>query len=328
MVIPRCATCKKNITRKASGIVCSRCDKNVHATHECAKLSNKQLATLRNTPGLEWSCAECINNASRRSFITADDSDEEPEEEEEPTKGVNTSKLIRDITSEMKKILKVEFGEFKREFEASLAFISEQVSSLEEELKGQDLKIKSLENKNTELQNKNKNLELRVTCLEQLTQEMEQKSLLTYVEISGLPEATVQNPQATIKSLATKLKVEASDVISTRSLTHHKDKPRALLVELRSMESRNLWISAAKQLTPTVGEIMQNALHGESKNPIYIREALTANNKMLLYNAKKLLRNTYEFVWCKNGKVFARKTKVSKVHIIRSQGDIEVLVKK
>ncbi|CAG5022978.1 unnamed protein product [Parnassius apollo] len=158
-------------------------------------------------------------------------------------------------------MFKKEFDDFKREFEISLNFLGEQISNMEECVKSQELKIKALENKNTELLNKNKNLELRVSCVEIQMQKMEQKALSHSLEISGLPEVALQKPQDTIKSVANKLKVEFEAVNSTRSMPIRKDHPCSLLVELKTTESREQWISAAKQVTPTVGDIVPNALH-------------------------------------------------------------------
>lgn len=69
MSISTCFTYTKNITKKGPGIACSRCEKRIHINNLCVKLSNKQLETLRNNPGLEWSCDDCLCNASHRSSI-------------------------------------------------------------------------------------------------------------------------------------------------------------------------------------------------------------------------------------------------------------------
>ncbi|KOB62415.1 Uncharacterized protein OBRU01_25088, partial [Operophtera brumata] len=76
----KCVKCKKNITKKGPGIECSRCDKVVHADPACSKLSNKQLNTIRNSPGIEWSCEECLQNLSRRSSFVIPDDDGDDEE--------------------------------------------------------------------------------------------------------------------------------------------------------------------------------------------------------------------------------------------------------
>ncbi|CAF4751058.1 unnamed protein product [Pieris macdunnoughi] len=135
----------------------------------CAKLSNKQLNTLRNSSSIEWSCNECQKKVSRRSsFITTnDDSDDEDDEESEPKAQVNISnlnvkQLVADISRELKKTFKEELGHI----ESSLNDLSDKIPSMEQSIKTQKEAITKLENKNYDLLNKNKNLELRVCAVE------------------------------------------------------------------------------------------------------------------------------------------------------------------
>ncbi|CAB3228778.1 unnamed protein product [Arctia plantaginis] len=67
MELKKCSKCKKNITKKSAELECSRCEKVVHAESACVKLSTKQLNTLRNSPGIEWSCEDCLKNLPHRS---------------------------------------------------------------------------------------------------------------------------------------------------------------------------------------------------------------------------------------------------------------------
>ncbi|CAG9790264.1 unnamed protein product [Diatraea saccharalis] len=104
MVIKKCVRCNSNITKKATGLECSRCEKVVHATIDCAKLSTEQLAALRASDGLEWSCEDCLNNVSRRSSFFI------PEDTDEAISKVpfDMQKFMRNITSENKKTIKAE----------------------------------------------------------------------------------------------------------------------------------------------------------------------------------------------------------------------------
>ncbi|CAB3258336.1 unnamed protein product [Arctia plantaginis] len=162
MVVKKCFKCNKNITKRVPGLECSRCEVCVHADPACSKLSNKQLKTLKNSPGIEWSCEDCLSNISRRSsFIIPEDDDEDEDSEPDrngKTQIIDAKKLVEDISREVKKT----FREEMRNLENSLDFFSEQLTNMEQSLKKQDNKIKELENKNSDLLNKNKNLELRV----------------------------------------------------------------------------------------------------------------------------------------------------------------------
>ncbi|CAB3234332.1 unnamed protein product [Arctia plantaginis] len=108
MVIKKCFGCKKNITKKSPGLECSRCSKVVHANSECAKLSNKQLSTLRNSNSIEWSCETCLLNTSRRTSYIIPEDDDADEDSDSGTVITHQStldhrKLIQDISRELKR---------------------------------------------------------------------------------------------------------------------------------------------------------------------------------------------------------------------------------
>lgn len=329
MVLKKCAKCKKNVTKKMPGLECSRCDKVVHADPVCSKLSNKQLNTLRNSPGIEWSCEECLKNLSRRSSYIIpeegdDDSDSEDPKYTEMAPVVDANKLVQDISREVKKAFREEI----RSLENSLDFLSEQLTSMEQAIKKQDSKIKELENKNYDLQNKNKNLELRINVMEQGFQEVEQQSLTTALEVAGLPEIPSNDIQKVMDTVAFKLNVADREIHSTRRLPGSKDKPGPILVELKSKVLQQQWIDASREKSITVGQIVPDAPKEKADDRVYIREALTKYIKTLLYNAKtQLLNKSCQYVWCKNGKVYARKLNNSKIYYIRTLQDIKQIEK-
>lgn len=327
MVLKKCVKCKKNITKKAPGIECSRCDKIVHADPTCSKLSNKQLNTLRNSSGIEWSCEDCLKNISRRSsFVIPDDDgdDEDAEEYAENAQVIDTKKLVQDISREVKKTFREEIGTL----ENSLEYLSDQLTTMEQSVKRQDSKIKDLENKNHDLTNKNKNLELRVTVLEQGIKDFEQKSLTTTLEIAGLPDIPLNEVRNLVETVASKLNMEENNIQSSQRLPGTKEKPGPILVELKSKIFQQQWIDAGKEKSLTVGQLVPDVVKEKADDRVYIREALTKFQKSLLYNAKtQLLNKSCQFVWCKNGKVCARKTGNSKIHYIRTMHDITQIEK-
>lgn len=325
MPLKKCSTCKKNITKKAPGLECSRCDRIVHADPACSKLSNKQLNTLRNATGIEWSCEDCTQSISRRSSFIIPEADADDESDSGHVIGdkpsLDTRKLVQEINRELKKTIREEIANL----ETSLEFLSDQISTMETTLKNQDNKIKSLENKNLDLSNKNKNLELRLAVLEQDMQQYEQKTLSTSLEIAGLPDVPALEVSKVISAVASKLDVEVSDVQSSRRFMGNKDKTGILLIEMKSHTARNQWIAASKEKRITVGAVLPDVPKDKTDSRIFIREALTKYMKTLLYNAKQQLRDKFLFVWYKDGKVCARKTNSSKIHYIRSVTDINLI---
>lgn len=325
MVLKKCFNCNKNITKKAPGIECSRCEKCVHATTECANISTKQIAALRATNGLEWSCEECLGGTSKRSsFFIPEDEPETDSEEAKKTITIDVKKLLNDITFEMRKTIKQEL----ESFQTSLEFISDQVSGIEETLRNQNSKIKQLENKNMDLANQNKNLELRICTMEQRQQEFEQQQLATSLEIAGIPK-TAEKEDVTLlmKTVASKLDVNADDMLTARRTATRKEKPGSILVEMRSKASRDQWVKSGRDKEPTVGDILGlSTPTGSATDGVYVREALSHHIKTLLYQAGSRLRPSFQYVWCKEGKVLARKNKDTKAIPIYSVKDIDILL--
>ncbi|KAL0892533.1 hypothetical protein ABMA27_015634 [Loxostege sticticalis] len=295
MASKKCVKCNKNITKTKPGLVCSRCDKSIHADPACVKLSNKQINTLKNSPGIEWSCENCLQNLSRRSsFLIPDDSDDEFETGRD-IQPVDTRKLVQEISRELKKTFREEI----KSLEASMEF-----------------------NKNQDLINKNKNLELRVSVLELGMNAFEQKNLFTCLEIAGLPNIHSNEMPKMLENIASKLDVDTNDVRSSSRLPGSKDKPGPILVEMKTPSARSQWIAASKEKCLTVGALMQNVSQEKAEDRVYLREALTKYVKTLLYTAKAQLGKSFKFVWCRDGKVCARKTETSKIFIIRSVQDL------
>lgn len=328
MVNKKCEKCKKNVTKKLPGLECSRCSKIIHADPECSKLSNKQLNTLRNSPAIEWSCGDCLKNISRRSsFIIPDDDDDNDESESGSnanTQIINAKKLAKDISREVQKTFREEIGNLGN----SLEFLSEQIVTLEQSLRQQNNKIKDLENKNLDLINKNKNMELRITILEQNYKDIEQKSLASSLEIAGLPDIQSNELKNVIQSVASKLNLNEADVQSSQRLPGSKDKPGTVLIELKTKVLQQKWIEAGKKKSPTIGMLVPGIPEDKAEDRVYLREALTKHQKTLLYHAKsRLLNSCCQYVWCKNGKICARKTGTSKIHYIRSTFDINKIEK-
>ncbi|CAH2210141.1 jg1043 [Pararge aegeria aegeria] len=198
---------------------------------------------------------------------------------------------------------------------------------MEQSIKAQDTKINTLDHKNQDLVNKTKHLELRVAVLEQGARQVEQNALSASLEIAGLPDFSPVELNNVITAVASKLDVDEGEIQSTQRLSSGMDKPCTILLELKSKNARNKWITASKEKSISVAQILPNVVKEKADNRVFIREALTKHVKTLLYNAKLKLCNSFQFVWCKDGKVCARKTNNSKIFYIRCLQDIDLALK-
>lgn len=328
MANKKCVMCKKNITKKTPGLECSRCDKIVHADPACAKLSNKQLNTLRNSPGIEWSCEDCItNHTTRSSFLIPEEDEEEDDcasENSTHIQSLDTRKLVQDISREMKKTFREEI----RNLESSLELLFNQMRDVEFTIKKQDTKIQDLEHKNQDLQNKNKNFEVRISVLEQRVKNFEQQALSKTLEIAGLPDDSSTDIDKVLYTVASKLNMNVNDIQASQRTPGSKLKPGPILAEMKTKAAQRKWIEAGKKTNLSVGLILPDAAKDKADNRVYIREALTKHLKTLLYEAKIRLGNSYQFVWCKDGNICARESSTSKIHYIHSLQHISKLQNK
>ncbi|CAG4970933.1 unnamed protein product [Colias eurytheme] len=334
MVFKKCFKCNKSITRKSPGLECSRCEKTVHAQTECANLTNKQIQALRATAGLEWSCDECQNHTPRRSsFFVPCEEDDNPHalaashshldiQSSPGNVAIDMKKLIHDMSAQMEKLLKKEIEPLQH----TLTFISDELSDTVEKLTENANKMKALEKKNEYLTNQNKGLELRVKALEQRLNEIDQNKLCNSLEVSGVPVCREYTDKSLIENLGEKIKANKECIRTIRRLPGRPQRPSVILVELKSQSDRDNWISAGRDSKLKVSDLNIRGSTDNPDNPIYFREALTSQTKTLLYNAKQRLRESYKYIWCKEGRILARKSDNCKVSVIRCVNDIDSLL--
>ncbi|KAL0829214.1 hypothetical protein ABMA28_004045 [Loxostege sticticalis] len=123
----KCDNCNKNITKSKPGLECNRCEKLVHLTNQCTGLTNKQLAALRASENLEWTCQDCQDKTPRRSSIVIPNDDEGDEDySESPTIQIDVKKLLGDISKEVERAIKKEMKDLTQ----SLQFQSDKMDEL------------------------------------------------------------------------------------------------------------------------------------------------------------------------------------------------------
>ncbi|CAK1591332.1 unnamed protein product [Parnassius mnemosyne] len=109
--MPEFDNCDKSITKKLPGLECNKCGKVVHVNQLCTDLSSKQLSALHNTENLEWTCQDCHKESlHRKSFIIPEDDDDDTDENQMGESGsAAMSKLLSDISTEVKEAVKKEW---------------------------------------------------------------------------------------------------------------------------------------------------------------------------------------------------------------------------
>lgn len=212
----------------------------------------------------------------------------------------------------------------QEEMKKSLQFYSDKVDDFQETIDRYEEKVKYLENQNKDLQNKYTNMKNKYDLLEQKINSLEQTQIENKIEIAGVHKTENENLQEILKKICEKIKQETKDVIKiyrkeSKASAGQKRSSSTLVVTLRD-GCRDQWLEGAKSVT-----ILDRDVGGETETKVFLREALTPATAHLLWRAKAELKETnlVRFVWCKRGNVLIRKSEKEKVHVIRSEGDID-----
>ncbi|CAG4966789.1 unnamed protein product [Parnassius apollo] len=302
----KCDICNKGITTKVPGLECRSCGKVVHASKACSGLNAKQLSALRNADRLDWTCEECHQNTPNRksSFIIPEEDDEDNDVAVSDNSSgncmIDTEKFLKDITAEMKKVLKKEL----QPIEAS---------------------EKELEKKYNYLHNEKTHLELEMSSLKQYLRNIEQQRLDNVIEVIGIPKAKDENLVNISLKLAETLNMDRTQVVNITRVEGRNNQDGNIQVQFKHAENVSLWVRASKKEAVVVEKIISEAPVEVAKMKVSKRRALTKANKSLLWLAQQKLRPAYKYVWFQDGKVLLRKDDKSKPKVARSEADIEKL---
>ncbi|CAG4966784.1 unnamed protein product [Colias eurytheme] len=321
----KCDNCNKGLTKRTPGLECSKCGKVVHATQSCTGLSSKQLSALR-AGSLEWTCDDCqINSPHKKSSFIIPLEEEEDDTISEGNQGtscIDTNKFLKDITLEMKRILKKEL----QPIETSLSFCCDKIDELTRTVEAQNKQIKELEKKYTNLKNEKSHLDLEINALKQHVRYMEQQRLDTIIEVANIPSRPNEDLNDLCNKLADNLNLTKEGISNVKRLEGRNGQDGCIQLEFKQEELCNLWVRASRRREVLVGQVVCDEAVPAAKTKVIVRKALTKANKTLLWQAKQKLTPNYKYVWFQNGNILIRKSENNKPIVIRSETDIENLL--
>lgn len=163
------------------------------------------------------------------------------------------------------------------------------------------------------LEQKSRDLEMRLVQTEQYSRNMN-------TEIQGDQENEDEDVTVILSKLSdsvkepiTNLDVEAAHRVPTR--TSGKSN---IVVRFKSKAKRDAMLQKSKKMRLTAEDVGL-----DSKDPVYVNEHLTPENKKLLGAAiAKKKQIDWKHVWTRNGAIYARQTDVSKVIRLYLQDDL------
>ncbi|KAK7586086.1 hypothetical protein V9T40_003962 [Parthenolecanium corni] len=193
-----------------------------------------------------------------------------------------------------------------------------QINSTMQELRDQMLSVfkkqDTLQTDMTDLTTENSKLKKQVHKLEQCIRE-------SNVIVTGVPVSKDESIIELVKQIGLKVnvKLEEYDVAIAYRQVQSKRDNTPIIIRMNNWHKKGALVAGSKMQKPTW------TINGEEK-PIFISEDLTEYTNGLLRDTK-LLRSEgrVQFVWVKNGKIFAKATEDSKAVKIEEHEDIEVM---
>ncbi|KAI5630985.1 hypothetical protein NE865_16302 [Phthorimaea operculella] len=172
------------------------------------------------------------------------------------------------------------------------------------------------------------NLKSQISNLQSDLNSVLQRDRLQNLEISGIPDKSKENLTSYMINIGKFIGVEvtANDIeyiTRAQPRTKNPNRPKTIIVKLKSRLLKDTIISATRKSQKILTSDIGITTTGEPAQ-IFINEHLTPSNKLLYLQARKKKKLAhFEFVWVRDGKIFARKNETSPVIPIRSSTDLE-----
>lgn len=180
------------------------------------------------------------------------------------------------------------------------------------------------------LLSENKSLLDQLSALKLHVENLDQYNRNKNVEIDGVPEVPNEKIENIVSKLSNMVGVnicpEADVQAVHRVPTKRKSGIKPIILQFSNRQKRNLFLQKSKGIQIKSTDFVSNV----PQTTVYVNEHLSPSNKELLYRAKQLKENGYQFVWPKDGKIFVRKnsSRNEKTIQIISAADVDKLLNK
>lgn len=306
-----CGSCLKSIRSEDIKLIllCNGpCGKVFHI--QCTDLNDtgktrQNLSQKKST----WRCSDCRSQSDQK--LLPDGCDE-----------MNIMEMLSGIDRKVSKIDNIEstLNHNEVKMRENVEKIDTMTKLLNEVMEGQK-EIKLLKEDNKKLHNKLGILEEKVTNLEQ-------RSGLCNIEVSGVP-ITKNESTEIIKKIGQVIgiQIQPQDIIMSHRVPTKAGQIPNIICQLRDRKIKGQWMQVYKNYLKRNKNTGLQALqlnNGWANSRIYINTHLTMENKQKLYETKTRARQLgFNFIWVNNdGQILVRKSENTPILTIRSSKDI------
>ncbi|XP_075162787.1 uncharacterized protein LOC142235420 [Haematobia irritans] len=282
-----CKRCEEEIKEESEDFIqCDKCSNSYHS--QCSGLSKREFNRLCENDKEAFICQAC-----------------------EPLGGEDgeIKRELKTIKTELKKLEKLEKLD---QLTDSIKFMSEKFDELIKDVKDNKKQIVEIKRENAKLRNEVVNLQSSVKYLND-------RIVKNDCIISGLKVNNDVNAKDVVVKLSkdvgvemTESEVEDAYFLPNRNKTQEK---KAVVVKFASKKNKDKLMNIKPKLK-----------ENENTKNIYINDFLSRETLSLLNYTKSLKAIGYKSVYAKDGKVFCRKTEISRSIVIRSEEHVDQIL--
>lgn len=241
-------------------------------------------------------------------------------------------KLINDLRDELRQELKTVREAVEREFRAQMKALRTELrddvhsmdhmnavfEDIQQNFDAMKAENAELKDENSQLRAELDGIKKRLADAESRLQHLEQYSRNKNIEIKGIEESPNEDVTAVVCKLGqlSGVSVEPDDIESCHRV-HARNKPGCIIVQFMRRQKRDALLEKARKL-----RLKNSDFGNKSASPVYVNEHLCPTLKRLLGMAVTKKRESgWKYVWCRYGKIFAKKSDGSETLAIRHDLD-------
>lgn len=262
-----------------------------------------------------WKCRECRSSSTHGSAHS-----------HSGTGNFLTKEFFVRIMEQFKQEVFTEIKTVKSEvseLSSAVQFMSDKLDQTNQLMETFKTELATLKNENKELRGKNDHLSNEVVLLKDRLRGLEQYSRRNNLEISGIPPTANESVSDIVRDVGTALGVDVQDTqiaAAHRVPTFNKGRSPSLIVQFHSRTIKHDMLSKFRE-KKTLMANQVNPLFTPQR--VYVNEHLSPENKVFLSKLKQKCKEiNYAYVWCRDGKFFARKNSGAKCVKINTYDDL------